>query len=62
MVILAIIATLIVVFIVLRYAGVLGRLLHQREVEVMSRVFGPRLVAIAVQVVASAAKQWATGP
>lgn len=58
-VMLAIVATLVIVLIVLRYAGLLGRLLRKGGVEVLSRVFGLLLVAIAVQMVASGAQQWA---
>lgn len=60
-VILAIAATLAIVLVVLRYAGLLGRLIRKGGVEVLSRVFGLLLVAIAVQMIAAGAQQWAAG-
>lgn len=57
-VVLALLAALVVIFVALRFASVLARVLKPNGVHVLSRVMGLLLAAIAVQLVASAIEQW----
>jgi multiple antibiotic resistance protein len=57
-VVLALAAVLVVVYLSMRYASGLGRLLRDREIDLLSRVMGLLVAAIAVQLVASAVETW----
>lgn len=59
-VVLAVLAALALIFIALRFASTLSRVLKPNGVHVMSRVMGLLLAAIAVQLAASAIEQWIT--
>lgn len=57
-VVLALVAVLTVVYLSMRYAGLLGRLLRDNGIDLLSRVMGLLVAAIAVQLVASAVETW----
>ena len=57
-VVLALLGALAVVFVVMRYSGVIGRLLKTNGIDLMSRVMGLLLAAIAVQLVAGGIATW----
>ena len=57
-VVLALLGALAVVFVVMRYSGVIGRLLKTNGIDLMSRVMGLLLAAIAVQLVAGGIASW----
>jgi multiple antibiotic resistance protein len=57
-VVLALAAVLTVVYLSMRYAGLLGRLLRENGIDLLSRVMGLLVAAIAVQLVASAVETW----
>jgi MarC family membrane protein len=57
-VLLALVASLVVVYLSLRFAGLFARLLKPDGVQVVSQVMGFLLAAIAVQLVAGAVEQW----
>lgn len=57
-VVLALAAVLAVVYLSMRYAGLLGRLLRDNGIDLLSRVMGLLVAAIAVQLVASAVETW----
>lgn len=57
-VVLAVLSALALIYLALRFASVLARLLKPNGVHVVSRVMGLLLAAIAVQLVASAVEQW----
>jgi multiple antibiotic resistance protein len=54
----ALVATLVVVFVVLWFAGGVGRLLRESATAILSSVFGLILVAIAVQMMAGGARSF----
>lgn len=54
----ALLAVLAVVYLVLRYSVLLGRLLKDNGIHLISRVMGLLLAAIAVQLVASGIAEW----
>jgi multiple antibiotic resistance protein len=58
-VVLALLAALAVVYLALRAAQLLARLLGENGIHLLSRVFGLLLAAIAVQLIASAVEEWA---
>ena len=55
---LAVLSALALIYLALRFASVLARVLKPNGVHVVSRVMGLLLAAIAVQLVASAVEQW----
>lgn len=57
-VVLAVLSALALIYLALRFASVLARVLKPNGVHVVSRVMGLLLAAIAVQLVASAVEQW----
>jgi multiple antibiotic resistance protein len=57
-VLLALVAVLAVVYLSMRFAPVLGRLLRDNGIELLSRVMGLLVAAIAVQLVAGAIETW----
>ena len=57
-VVLALVAVLAVVYLSMRYAPLLGRLLRDNGIDLLSRVMGLLVAAIAVQLVASAVESW----
>jgi multiple antibiotic resistance protein len=57
-VVLALAAVLVVVYLSMRYASGLGRLLRDNGIDLLSRVMGLLVAAIAVQLVASAVETW----
>lgn len=57
-VVLALLGALAVVFVVMRYSGIIGRLLKTNGIDLMSRVMGLLLAAIAVQLVAGGIATW----
>jgi multiple antibiotic resistance protein len=57
-VVLALLGSLVITFVVLRFSGLLGRVLKPNGVHVLSRVMGLLLAAIAVQLVATAVEVW----
>jgi multiple antibiotic resistance protein len=57
-VLLALAAVLAVVYLSMRFAPLLGRLLRDNGIELLSRVMGLLVAAIAVQLVASAVEAW----
>ena len=57
-VVVALLGALAVVYVVMRYAGAIGRLLKHNGIELMSRVMGLLLAAIAVQLVANGIAHW----
>jgi len=59
-VVLAIAAVLTVVYVSLRYASVFARVLRHNGIELLSRVMGLLVAAIAVQLVAGAVEAWIT--
>jgi multiple antibiotic resistance protein len=59
-VVLALVAVLGVVYISLRYASVFARVLRDNGIELLSRVMGLLVAAIAVQLVARAVEAWIT--
>lgn len=59
-VVLAIAAVLTVVYLALRYASVFARVLRHNGIELLSRVMGLLVAAIAVQLVARAVEAWIT--
>lgn len=58
-VVFALLGALAVVYLVMRYSGAIGRLLKDNGIELMSRVMGLLLAAIAVQLVANGIAHWA---
>ena len=58
-VVLALLSALAVVYVVMRYSGAIGRLLKANGIDLMSRVMGLLLAAIAVQLVAAGVAHWA---
>lgn len=59
-VVLALVAVLVVVYLALRYATVVARLLRDNGIELLSRVMGLLVAAIGVQLVAEAIESWVT--
>ena len=57
-VVLALLAALAVVYVVMRYSVVIGRVLKTNGIDLMSRVMGLLLAAIAVQLVAGGIAHW----
>ena len=57
-VVLALLGALAVVYVVMRYSGIIGRLLKTNGIDLMSRVMGLLLAAIAVQLVAGGIAHW----
>ena len=57
-VVLALLGALAVVYVVMRYSGIIGRLLKTNGIDLMSRVMGLLLAAIAVQLVAGGIATW----
>ena len=57
-VVLALVAVLTVVYLSMRFAPVLGRVLRDNGIELLSRVMGLLVAAIAVQLVAGAVETW----
>ena len=57
-VVLALVGTLAVVYLSMRYSALLGRVLKDNGIHLISRVMGLLLAAIAVQLVASAIAEW----
>jgi multiple antibiotic resistance protein len=57
-VILALVAVLVVVFLTLRFASVIARVLKPNAIHLLSRIFGLLVAAIGVQLVAKAIEQW----
>ena len=57
-VVLALLGVLVVVYLGMRYSTVLARLLKDNGIELVSRLLGFLLAAIAVQLIASAIAQW----
>ena len=57
-VVLALLAALGVVYVVMRYSGLIGRVLKENGIALMSRVMGLLLAAIAVQLVANGVAYW----
>lgn len=58
----ALIAVLVLVYVVLRYSGLLGRLLRTNGINLVTQVMGLLTAAIAVQFVAEGIDQWVRGP
>jgi multiple antibiotic resistance protein len=54
----ALAAVLVIVFVALRFAGALSRVLRDNGIELVSRIVGLLLAAIAVQMVATGVQQW----
>ena len=59
-VVIALLGALAVVYIVLRFSGVIGRLLKTNGIDLVSRVMGLLLAAIAVQLIAGGIDRWVT--
>jgi multiple antibiotic resistance protein len=59
-VVLAVLAALAVVYLTMRYSDLLRRVLKDNGINLVSRVMGLMLAAIAVQLVAGAVQQWIT--
>jgi multiple antibiotic resistance protein len=59
-VVLALVAVLTVVYLSMRYASLFSRLLRDNGIELLSRVMGLLVAAIAVQLVAGAMESWIT--
>lgn len=59
-VVLALVAVLAVVYLSMRYASLFARLLRDNGIELLSRVMGLLVAAIAVQLVARAVEAWIT--
>ena len=59
-VVLALVAVLVVVYLSMRYAGLFARILRHNGIELLSRVMGLLVAAIAVQLVAEAVETWIT--
>jgi multiple antibiotic resistance protein len=57
-VVLGLFGALALVYLALRYAGLVGRVLRENGVHVMSRIVGLLLTAIAVQLVAEGIEEW----
>lgn len=57
-VVVALLGALAVVYVVMRYSGIIGRLLRANGIDLMSRVMGLLLAAIAVQLVAGGIAHW----
>ena len=57
-VVVALLAALAVVYVVMRYSGLIGRVLKENGIALMSRVMGLLLAAIAVQLVANGVAYW----
>jgi multiple antibiotic resistance protein len=55
----ALATVLVILYLVLRFSGLLSRLLRDNGVELVSRIVGLLLAAIAVQLVATGAQFWA---
>ena len=59
-VVLALVAVLGVVYVSMRYAAVFAKVLRHNGIELLSRVMGLLVAAIAVQLVARAVEAWIT--
>jgi multiple antibiotic resistance protein len=59
-VVLALVAVLVVIYVSMRYASVFARVLRDNGIELLSRVMGLLVAAIAVQLVARAVEAWIT--
>jgi multiple antibiotic resistance protein len=59
-VVLALVAVLAVIYLSMRYASVFARVLRDNGIELLSRVMGLLVAAIAVQLVAKAVEAWVT--
>ena len=59
-VVFALVAVLGVIYLSMRYASVFARVLHDNGIELLSRVMGLLVAAIAVQLVARAVEAWIT--
>mgnify|MGYP003487594179 CR=1 FL=1 len=57
---LAIAAVLTVIYLSIRYASVFAKILRNNGIELLSRVMGLLVAAIAVQLVARAGEAWVT--
>lgn len=57
-VVLGLFGALLLVYLALRYAGVVGRVLRENGIHVLSRIVGLLLTAIAVQLVAEGIQEW----
>jgi multiple antibiotic resistance protein len=55
----ALASVLVILYLVLRFSGVLSRLLRDNGIELVSRIVGLLLAAIAVQLIATGAQFWA---
>ncbi len=55
----ALAAVIVIIYLALRFSGVLSRLLRDNGIELLSRVVGLLLAAIAVQLIATGAQFWA---
>jgi multiple antibiotic resistance protein len=55
----ALAAVLVILFLVLRFSGLLSRVLRDNGIELVSRIVGLLLAAIAVQLIATGAQYWA---
>ena len=55
----ALATVLVILFLVLRFSGLLSRLLRDNGIELVSRIVGLLLAAIAVQLIATGAQFWA---
>jgi multiple antibiotic resistance protein len=55
----ALAAVLVILYLALRFSGVLSRLLRDNGIELVSRIVGLLLAAIAVQLIATGAQFWA---
>jgi len=57
-VLLALVGVLVIVWLGMRFSGLLARLLKDNGIELVSRLLGFLLAAIAVQLIASAVADW----
>jgi multiple antibiotic resistance protein len=57
-VVLALVAVLVVVYLSMRYASLVGRVLRENGIDLVSRVMGLLVAAIAVQLIASGVQHW----
>jgi multiple antibiotic resistance protein len=55
----ALAAVIVILYLVLRFSGLLSRLLRDNGIELVSRIVGLLLAAIAVQLIATGAQFWA---
>jgi len=55
----ALLAVVVIIFVTLRFSGLISRMLRDNGIELVSRVVGLLLAAIAVQLIATGAQFWA---